>query len=146
MTEEQKKLIAEVMASEHVAVISTMGDDSPTTTVEAFAETPEFDIIMIMGADSDRVKNISKRPNVSFLVVNRYGDVSAFKLKRLSGRGAASEVVKDSAEWNQLKEMFLKKNPFEAPFFGNPALRMLKIKPKSMKYADALKPPFTVET
>src|SRR5579864_6651395 len=79
MTDEQKKLIADVMATEHVAVISTMGDDSPTTTVEAFAETPGFDIVMIMGADSDRVKNIAKRPTVSFLVINRYGDVAAFK-------------------------------------------------------------------
>ncbi|MGH7905283.1 MAG: 4-hydroxyphenylacetate 3-hydroxylase N-terminal domain-containing protein [Candidatus Binataceae bacterium] len=145
MTEEQRKQIAEVMAAEHVAFISTLGEQSPTATVEAFAETPEFDIVMIMAADSDRFQNVSKRSNVSLLVMNRYGDVSEFRIKRLSVRAAAREVRKDSDEWNQLKAIFLKKNPFEEPFFGNPALRMLRIKPKSLKYADALNPPFTVE-
>ncbi|MGH8006026.1 MAG: pyridoxamine 5'-phosphate oxidase family protein, partial [Candidatus Binatia bacterium] len=133
MTDEQKKQIADVMAAEHVAFISTLGESSPRATMEAFAETPEFDVVMIMGGDSDRMQNVSKRPNVSFLVTHRYGDVSEFRIKRLSGKGVAREVKKDSAEWNELKALFLKKNPFEEPFFGNPALRMLRIKPKSLK-------------
>jgi len=144
MTEEQKKQIGDIMAAENVAFISTIGDESPTATVEAFAETPNFDLVMIMSGDSDRIKNVTKRPNVSFLVLNRYGDVSSFKLKRLSGTGVVHDVKKDSTEWNDLKAIFLKKNPFEEPFFGNPALHMLRIKPKTMKYADALNAPFTV--
>lgn len=132
------------MAAENVAFISTIGDESPTATVEAFAETSDFDLIMILSGDSDRIKNVSKRPNVSFLVLNRYGDVSSFKPKRLSAVGVARDIKKDSAEWNELKGIFLKKNPFEEPFFGNPALHMLRIKPETMKYVDALNPPFTV--
>ncbi|HUY19888.1 MAG TPA: hypothetical protein VMV15_11745 [Candidatus Binataceae bacterium] len=145
MTEEQKKLIAAAMAAEHVAVITTVGDEWATSTLEAFAETPELDIVIILGEGSDRFKNVQTRPHVSLLVTHRYGEVPKFQIRRLSGRGIAREVKKDSAEWNQLKALFLKKNAFEEPFFGNPALRMLRITPKTLKYADALSPPFTVE-
>lgn len=145
MAEEQKTLIAAAMAAEHVAVITTIGDEWATSTLEAFAETPELDIVIILGETTDRFQNVKKRPQVSFLVTHRYGDVPKFQIQRISGRGIAREVTKDSAEWNQLKALFLDKNPFEQPFFGNPALRMLRIKPKTIKYADALNPPFTVE-
>ncbi|HTW89216.1 MAG TPA: hypothetical protein VMD75_14540 [Candidatus Binataceae bacterium] len=145
MIEEQKKLIAAAMAAEHVAVITTIGDEWATSTLEAFAETPELDIVIILGETTDRFQNVKKRPQVSFLVTHRYGDVPKFQIQRISGRGIAREVAKESAEWNQLKALFLEKNAFEQPFFGNPALRMLRIKPKTIKYADALNPPFTVE-
>jgi general stress protein 26 len=145
MTDEQKKKIAEVMAAEHVAVITTIGDQWATSTLEAAAETPELDVVIILGESTDRFQNVKKRPQVSFLFTHRYGEVPKFQVVRLSGRGLAREVPKDSAEWNQLKALFLKKNPFEEPFFGNPALRMLRITPKTIKYADALNPPFTVE-
>ncbi len=145
MTEDQKKKIVETMAAEHVAVITTIGDEWATSTLEAFAETPELDLVIILGEKTDRFQNVAKRPQVSFLVTHRYGEVPKFQIVRLSGRGIAREVAKDSPEWNELKALFLKKNAFEEPFFGNPALRMLSIKPKTIKYADALNPPFAVE-
>ena len=145
MTAEQTKQIATAMAAEHVAVITTIGDEWATSTLEAFAETPELDLVIILVESTDRYQNVKKRPQVSFLVTHRYGEVPKFQIQRLSGRGVAREVPKDSPEWNQLKALFLKKNSFEEPFFGNPALRMLRITPKTMKYADALNPPFTVE-
>ncbi len=145
MTEEQKKQIAAVMAAEHVAVITTIGDEWATSTLEAFADTPELDIVIILVENTDRFQNVKKRPHVSFLITHRYGEVPKFQIRRLSGRGIAREVKKDSPEWNELKALFLKKNPFEEPFFGNPALRMLRVTPKTMKHADALNPPFTVE-
>ena len=44
-------------------------------------------------------------------------------------QGIASEVAK-GAEWDSLKDIFLKKNPFEPPFFRNPAVRMVRVRPK----------------
>ncbi|MGH7908154.1 MAG: hypothetical protein ACREP6_16155 [Candidatus Binataceae bacterium] len=145
MTDEQKNQIAAVMAAEHVAFISTLGDEWPSLTLEAFAETPELDIVIIVGESTDRFQNVSRRANVSFLVEKRFGDVSKFQITRLSGRGVAREVEKNSGEWEKLKAVFLKKNPFEEPFFKNPALKMLRISPKRIKFAEALNPPFTVE-
>ena len=44
------------------------------------------------------------------------GDVTKFRqITRAVMQGIASEVPK-GAEWDGLKECFLKKNPFEAPF------------------------------
>ncbi|MBF6567876.1 MAG: hypothetical protein IVW54_03250 [Candidatus Binataceae bacterium] len=145
ISDDQKKPIAELMAQEHVAVINTMGDEWATSTLEAFAETPELELVIILGESSERFQNIQKRPQVSFLITHRYGEVPKFQVKRLSGRGIAREVKKDTPEWNELKPLFLKKNAFEEPFFGNPALKMLRIEPKRLKYQDALNPPITLE-
>jgi hypothetical protein len=57
------------------------------------------------------------------------GDVNKFQVSRCVVQGIASEVAK-GAEWDSLKDIFLKKNPFEPPFFRNPAVRMVRVRPK----------------
>jgi hypothetical protein len=47
----------------------------------------------------------------------------------------ARDVKRDSEEWNSLKEIFLKKNPFEHPFFNAPTLRMMRLKGSRVSYA-----------
>ena len=49
MDQTQKDKLAELFAQEHVAVIVTQGDEWPTATFQAFAETPDFDLLFIMG-------------------------------------------------------------------------------------------------
>ncbi|HKV55951.1 MAG TPA: hypothetical protein VJN94_15065, partial [Candidatus Binataceae bacterium] len=73
------------------------------------------------------------------------GNVPTFDVARASIQGVAEQVQRDGPEWERLKEVFLKKNPFEAPFFGNPALRMVRIKPKRISYANGLKDSFKAE-
>jgi hypothetical protein len=55
------------------------------------------------------------------------GDVNKFQVSRCVVQGIASEVAKGS-EWDSLKGIFLKKNPFEPPFFRNPAVRMVRVR------------------
>ena len=55
------------------------------------------------------------------------------------------QVARDSAEWNELKESFLKKNPFEEPFFGYDTLRMVRVTPKRVSYANGLEDMFKAE-
>jgi hypothetical protein len=59
--------------------------------------------------------------------------------------GLAREVPKDIDEWNRLKSLFLKKNPFEEPFFARDTLRMISIAPKRIGYANGLSEAF-IET
>jgi hypothetical protein len=73
------------------------------------------------------------------------GNVATFDIARASIQGVASEVARNGAEWERLKEIFLKKNPFEAPFFGNELLRMVRIAPKRVSYANGLKDSFKLE-
>src|SRR6266446_2980850 len=132
--ETQRQKLAELFAQEHVAVIVTQGEEWPTATLQAFAETPELDLLFIMGDTAEKFQNLLKRPKVTVMVDTRdIGDVSKFQISRSVVQGIAGEVAK-GVEWDSLKDLFLKKNPFEAPFFGNPALRLVRVKPKRISY------------
>ena len=52
-------------------------------------------------------------------------------------QGVAIEIPRDSAEWDAMKEVFLKKSPFEAPFFKYPTLKMMRVRPSRLSYAGA---------
>ncbi|HVA77972.1 MAG TPA: pyridoxamine 5'-phosphate oxidase family protein [Candidatus Binataceae bacterium] len=135
-----------LFTQEHVAVIVTQGGQWPTATLQAFAETDAMDLVFIMGADADKFQNLVRNPNVTVLVDTRdVGDVAKFQVTRASIQGIAEEVAKDGAQWEPLKAIFLKKNPFEAPFFGSDKLRMVRVRPKRISYAGIGRDMFKVE-
>src|SRR5215510_3409565 len=146
MYESQKRQLAELFAQEHVAVIVTQGEEWPTATLQAFAETSEFDLLFIMADTAEKFQNLLRRPKVTVIVDTRdVGDVNTFQIGRSVVQGIAREVEK-GGEWESLKDTFLRKNPFEAPFFGNPALRMVRIKPQRISYTGPDRQGFKLET
>jgi general stress protein 26 len=143
---EQKQKLTTLLAQEHVAVIVTQGSEWPTATLQAFAETDSQDLLFIMGADADKFQNLIRNPNVTVLVDSRdVGNVATFQVARVSIQGVAQEIARDGSEWEPLKAIFLKKNPFEAPFFGSEALRMVRVKLKRISYAGAARDMFKAE-
>src|SRR5438552_6400294 len=143
--ETQRQKLAELFAQEHVAVIVTQGEEWPTATLQAFAETPELDLLFIMGDTAEKFQNLLRRPKVTVIVDTRdEGDVSKFRISRSVLKGIAGEVAK-GVEWDSLKDIFLKKNPFEAAFFANPALRMVRVKSKHISYTGADRAGFKIE-
>jgi nitroimidazol reductase NimA-like FMN-containing flavoprotein (pyridoxamine 5'-phosphate oxidase superfamily)/transcriptional regulator with XRE-family HTH domain len=146
MNEEQQRKIAALLAKEHVLVIATLGEEWPTATMQAFAETPKLDFVLIMLESAPKFQNLLKRPQVSLVIDDRdTGDVKTLRVTRVSVQGVAREVQKQSAEWKELQTLFLKKNPFEKPFFSYDALRMVCITPKKITYANGVAEHFTVE-
>jgi general stress protein 26 len=146
LTAEQKQKVTEVFTKEHLAVLITQGEEWATGTMQAFAETDALEIIFIAGATAEKYENALKRPKVTVMVDTRdVGKADTFQIARVSIQGSASEVPVGSADWERLKTIFLKKNPFEAPFFGNPALRMLLVKPQRVSYASGLQDSFKAE-
>jgi general stress protein 26 len=134
----QKERLAALLAEVQVAILVTQGEQWPTATMQAFAETPEFDLLFIMNDASEKFQNLLKHPHVSvFLDAREKGKVETFEISRVLIQGIALEVAHDGAEWEPLKEIFLKKSPFEAPFFKYPTLRMMRVKPKRLSYAGA---------
>jgi hypothetical protein len=114
--------------------------------MQAFAETENLDIILIMLESAPKFQNLRNRPQVTVHVDTRdTGDVKTFQVIRASLQGLAREVQKESAEWQELKEIFLNKNPFEAPFFKYDTLRMVRITPKLVSYANGLGDSFKAE-
>lgn len=146
MTAEQRQKLTDLLAHQHVLVVATQGDKWPTATMQAFAETPNLDIVLIMLESAIKFQNLSKRPQVTLLVDNRdTGDVHTLQVVRAAIQGVAREVAKHSPEWDELKTIFLTKNPFEAPFFQYEALRMVCVSPQRVSYANGVSEAFTVE-
>ena len=146
MNAEQKEKLLKLFGQEQVAVLITQGDQWPTGTMQAFAETADLDLLFIMRFSSEKFANLTKHPKVTVLVDTRdVGKVATFEIARASVQGEAIEVPRDTSEWEKMKAAFLKKNPFEAPFFGNDTLRMVRVKPKRISYANGIKDTFWIE-
>jgi general stress protein 26 len=142
----QKERLAALLAEVKVAILVTQGDQWPTATMQAFAETPDFDLLFIMNDASEKFQNLTKHPHLSvFLDAREKGKIETFEISRVLIQGVAIEVARDSAEWEASKEIFLKKCPFEAPFFKYPTLRMMRVKPTRLSYAGADRVAFKAE-
>jgi len=134
----QQERLAALLAEVQVAILVTQGDQWPTATMQAFAETPEFDLLFIMNDVSEKFQNLVQHPHVSvFLDAREKGKVETFEISRVLIQGVASEIPRDTAEWEAMKEIFLKKSPFESPFFKYPTLRMMRVSPKRLSYSGA---------
>ncbi len=146
MEAQQRERLAKLLAEEQVAIIITQGEQWPTATMQAFAETPELDLIFIMNDSSEKFQNLLKHPHATVHVDAREkGDLPTFQVSRVLIQGIAREVPRDGAEWDALKPVFLKKLPFEAPFFKYPTLRMIRVTPKRLSYAGADRVAFKAE-
>jgi len=138
MEPEQKERLAALLAGEQVAILVTQGEQWPTATMQAFAETPELDLIFIMNDSSEKLQNLLKHPYVTVYVDARErGKIETFEISRVLIQGIASEVARDGPEWEPLKAVLLKKCPFEAPFFKYPTLKMMQVRPSRLSYAGA---------
>jgi len=136
LDETQRQKLVKLFEAQHVAVLVTQGDQWPTATLQAFGETEGLDLIFIMNESAEKFQNLLKRPNATVLIDMRdTGDIDTFRVTRAVVQSVAREVKRDSAEWNSLKASFLKKNPFEAPFFNAPPLRMIRLKSLRVSYA-----------
>lgn len=139
LNSEQKQKLSSLLAQEHVAVVTTQGDEWPTATMQAFAETDTLDIILIMLESAPKFLNLQKRPNLTLHVDTRdSGEVRSFQIIRAWVEGVAREVPRGSIEWENCKTTFLNKNPFEEPFFQYDTLRMVRVTPKRISYANGL--------
>jgi general stress protein 26 len=146
MEVEQKQKLASLLAQEQVLIVTTQGEEWPTATMQAFAETENLDVILIMLESAAKFQNLLKRPQVTLHVDTRdTGNVPTFQIVRAALQGLAQEVPRDSTEWSELKDIFLKKNPFEAPFFKYDTLRMVRVTPKRVSYANGVGDSFKAE-
>ncbi len=146
MDAEQKQKLADLYAQQHVSILTTAGEEWPTAHLQAFGQTDDLDLIFIVLADAEKYQNLLKRPQVTVAIDNRdTADVSTLQVVRATIQGLAREVARGSTEWNELKDSFLKKNPFEEPFFGYDTLRMMRVTPKRISYANGLQDTFKAE-
>jgi Pyridoxamine 5'-phosphate oxidase len=141
----QREKLTALLTQEQTAVLVTQGEKWPTANLQAFAATPDLDILFIMNEAVEKFQNVRKRPEVTVLVDTRdVGTVRTFEIARAWIKGIAAEVPR-GAEFDSLKAFFLDKNPFEAPFFEHDTLRMIRITPKQVSYAFGLSDMFKAD-
>lgn len=146
MNTEQKNKLLTLLDQQHLAALITQGTRWPTGTVQAFAQTEDLTLIFIMGLSSERFQNLLLRPHATVLVDTRdKAEPGSFEIARASFQGVAHEVSRSGAGWELYKALFLAKNPFEGPFFASDNLRMIRIEPKRISYANGLADTFWVE-
>lgn len=146
MDAEQKQKLTDLCTQQHVLVLSTQGGEWPTGHFQAFGQTADLDLILIVLDGTEKYLNMLKNPNVTAVIDNRdTGDITKLDIIRATIHGTAREVQRDTAEWNELKGIFLKKNPFEEPFFGYDTLRMVRVAPKRVSYANGPADTFKAE-
>ena len=143
---EQRNRIEELCRGQDVCVLTTLGVDSLTAHLRAFVETEDFDLVLIMLEGSEKYSNLLHRPGAAVVVDDRdISDVPSMQVERATFYGLAQEIVPRTGEWERLKGLFLSKNPFEEPFFGYEALRMIRLKTQKVSYAKGLQDTFKVE-
>jgi Pyridoxamine 5'-phosphate oxidase len=141
----QREKLTALLTKEQTAVLVTLGEKWPTVNLQAFAATPDLDILFIMNETTEKFQNIRKRSEVAVLVDTRdVGTIPTFEIARAWIKGIAAEVPR-GAEFESLKAFFLGKNPFEAPFFEHETLRMICIRPKQVSYAFGFSDMFKVD-
>ncbi|MGE0823629.1 MAG: hypothetical protein AB7G75_18770 [Candidatus Binatia bacterium] len=64
MDAEQKQKLLDLLAQEHVPVVTTQSDDWPTAVMQAFAETSELDTILTMLESAPKVINLQNIPTL----------------------------------------------------------------------------------
>lgn len=134
----QRERLAALLAEVQVAILVTQGEQWPTATMQAFAETAELDLIFIMNDSSEKLQSLLTHPYVTVYVDARErGKIETFEISRVLIQGIASEVARDGPEWEPFKAVLLKKCPFEAPFFKYPTLKMMRVRPRRLSYAGA---------
>jgi nitroimidazol reductase NimA-like FMN-containing flavoprotein (pyridoxamine 5'-phosphate oxidase superfamily) len=135
MEQAQREKLNALLAQQHLALIATHGEEWPTATLQAFAETPELDILFIMIDSAEKYLNLIKSPKVTVFIDDRHNlETSNLDITRAAIQGVAEDIPFASEAAAPLKALFLKKNPFEEPYFGHPALRLVRIKPVRVSY------------
>lgn len=84
----------------------TQGEAWPPATLQAFAETPELDLLFIMGDTAEKFQNLLRRPKVTVIVDTRdVGDVNKFQVSRsvLQGSCQGSRVGLDEGPVSEEK-------------------------------------------
>jgi hypothetical protein len=77
----QQERLAALLAEVQVAILVTQGEQWPTATMQAFAETPEFDLLFIMNDVSEKFQNLLEHPYVSvYLDAREKGKVETFEI------------------------------------------------------------------
>lgn len=113
-----------------VGVLVTMAPEQPHTTVLAFLSTQEDDVFLITFPETFKSKLLKRDTHCFFVMDERasYTFERAIEWNYTIIEGYASLVPSQSPLFEQIRQAFIDKNPWEMPFFIRPDVEMYHIK------------------
>jgi len=124
-----KKEIAELLASQKLAVLSTQSTEGfPYASLIAFAATDDLQTLVLATPKATRkYANMKNNPRVSLLIDNRSNREKDFHAaKAVTVMGVSEELYIDSSV-NQLAALYLEKHPYLDEFLRSPTTSFIGI-------------------
>jgi len=124
---DKKKIILDFIKKQNLAVLATVGEIAPESSVLEFGENDNLEIILDMFTSSRKYKNMKLNPNVS-LVIGWDEDIT------IQYEGIAEEL--NSEEKRMYQEIYWKKNPKAKRWADREGITYFKVVPKWIRYSD----------
>ncbi len=126
MDDQTRKLLADLLKTQRLAVLATEGRDGPYTSLMQFAATADFkNLIFASRRVSRKYENIASDARVALLIDDRPGGrTSSRPVTAATATGKAEEV--SGEERKSLLKLFLLKHPDLEAFTNSPECAVLK--------------------
>lgn len=119
--------IENVLTSQRLAVLSTVRDGQPYSSLMAYVHTPDLKTLVVAtGTATRKFFNLKHESRVSLLVdTSRNCEADFHSAESLTIIGSASLVGTDQAE--DLRKLYLERHPYLLDFLSSPATVLIKI-------------------
>lgn len=113
-----------------VGVLITLAPEQPHTTVLAFLSTENDDVFLITFPETFKSRQLKRNPHCFFVMDERatFTFERAIEWNYTIIEGQASLVPNGSAVFEEIRQAFIDKNPWEMPFFIREDLEMYHIR------------------
>jgi len=132
---DKKKIILDFIRKQKLAVLATVGDVVPESSVLEFGETNNLEIILDMFVSSRKYKNMKKNPNVS-LVIGWDENIT------IQYEGVAEELKRGKKV--KYQQIYWMKNPTAKRWADKEGITYFKITPKWIRYSDLNNHPWKI--
>lgn len=119
-----------------VGVLITMAREQPHTTVMAFLSSEEEDVFFITTPETFKSQVMDREPHCYFVIDERASFTfdRAIEWNYTIVEGRATVIVPDSPLFEEVRQAFINKNPWEIAFFVRPDLVMYHIPRQRIVY------------
>ncbi len=129
------KLAAMIRAGK-TAALGTLREGGPFVSMVLFAVEDDFSAFYIHASRlAFHTQDMLADPRVSLMIAEtETPGADPQQLARISIRGEAALIAKDSPDYDRIREMYLRKYPASAPLFGFGDFDLYRITPKTARY------------
>lgn len=105
-----EELLSEVIGGQYFAVLNTLGDSLPHSSLISFAATDDLrSLVFVTGRNTLKYRNIRGNRNVSLLIDNRTNQPSDIsEAIAITARGSAGEEMNNATLW---RDVVLSRHP-----------------------------------